>query len=80
MMATKSPIKTKANEKDNKYDTDLFVYDKKLEKSYRLTDSGANPICSFDKENNLIYKDIQMMKLIASTSQMGLVLEKSSLS
>ncbi|WP_311531204.1 S9 family peptidase [uncultured Anaerococcus sp.] len=48
--------KTKANEKDNKYDTDLFVYDKILEKSYRLTDSGDNPICSFDKENNLIYK------------------------
>lgn len=48
--------KTQANEKDNKYDSDLYVYDKNIGRSYRLTDTGKASIYAFDKENRLIYK------------------------
>ena len=48
--------KTKANLKDNKYDTDLYIYDQNLGKSYRITDKKNSSIYTFDGENNLIYK------------------------
>ncbi|WP_296114241.1 S9 family peptidase [uncultured Anaerococcus sp.] len=48
--------KTQANLKDNKYDTDLFVYDKSLVRSYRISDNKKASLYSFDSENNLIYK------------------------
>lgn len=48
--------KTKANLKDNKYDTDLYIYDQNLGKSYRITDKKNASIYTFDGENNLIYK------------------------
>lgn len=48
--------KTKANLKDNKYDTDLYIYDQNLGKSYRITDNKNASIYTFDGENNLIYK------------------------
>lgn len=48
--------KTQANLKDNKYDTDLYLYEKDLGKSYRLTDKKSASLCSFDGNSNLIYK------------------------
>ena len=48
--------KTKANEKDNKYDTNLFIYDAKLEKSYRMTDKASASLFDFTSSNNLLYK------------------------
>lgn len=48
--------KTQANLKDNKYDTDLYIYDQNLGKSYRITDKKNASIYTFDGENNLIYK------------------------
>lgn len=48
--------KTQANLKDNKYDADLYIYDKKLEKSYRITDKKSASLYTFDGEANLIYK------------------------
>lgn len=48
--------KTQANLKDNKYDSDLYIYDNKLEKSYRITDKKNASIYTFDGANNLIYK------------------------
>ena len=48
--------KTKANLKDNKYDTDLYIYNQNLGKSYRITDKKNASIYTFDGENNLIYK------------------------
>ena len=48
--------KTEANLKDNKYDTDLYIYDQNLGKSYRITDKKNASIYTFDGENNLIYK------------------------
>lgn len=48
--------KTKANLKENKYDSDLYIYDQELEKSYRITDKKNASIYTFDGENNLIYK------------------------
>lgn len=48
--------KTKANLKENKYDSDLYIYDQELEKSYRITDKKNASIYTFDGKNNLIYK------------------------
>ena len=48
--------KTQANLKDNKYDTDLYIYDQNLGKSYRITDKKNASIYTFDGGNNLIYK------------------------
>lgn len=48
--------KTQANLKENKYDSDLYIYDQELEKSYRITDKKNASIYTFDGKNNLIYK------------------------
>lgn len=48
--------KTQANLKDNKYDTDLYIYQKNLGKSYRITDKKTASLYTFDGESNLIYK------------------------
>lgn len=48
--------KTQANLKDNKYDTDLYIYEKDLGKSYRITDKKTASLYTFDGESNLIYK------------------------
>lgn len=48
--------KTQANIKDNKYDTDLYIYDQTIEKSYRITDKKNASLFTFDGENKLIYK------------------------
>lgn len=48
--------KTQANLKDNKYDTDLYLYQKDLGKSYRITDKKNASLCTFDGQGTLIYK------------------------
>lgn len=48
--------KTQANLKENKYDSDIYIYDQELEKSYRITDKKNASIYTFDGANNLIYK------------------------
>lgn len=48
--------KTKANIKDNKYDTDLYIYDQTIKRSYRITDKKNASLFTFDGENKLIYK------------------------
>lgn len=47
---------TQANLKDNKYDTDLYIYEKNLGKSYRITDKKTASLYTFDGDSNLIYK------------------------
>ena len=47
---------TQANLKDNKYDKDLYIYQKDLGKSYRITDKKTASLYTFDGESNLIYK------------------------
>ena len=48
--------KIKANLKDNKYDSDLYIYDQNLLNYYKITDKKNASIYTFDGENNLVYK------------------------
>lgn len=48
--------KTKANLKDNKYDSDLYIYDQNLLNYYKITDKKNASLYTFDGENNLVYK------------------------
>ena len=48
--------KTQANLKDNKYDTDLYLYQKDLGKSYRITDKKNASLSTFDGQGSLVYK------------------------
>lgn len=47
---------TKANYKENKYDTNLFIYDLSTEENYQATDHNEVSIYSFDHDSKLIYK------------------------
>ncbi len=48
--------KTKANYDADKYETDLWIYDNKDNKSYPVTDQKDASIYTFDKDSNFIYK------------------------
>ncbi|MFO3716437.1 alpha/beta hydrolase family protein [Anaerococcus cruorum] len=48
--------KTIANYEDNKYDTDLWVYDINKENTYPITDNNSISTYTFDKDSNIIYK------------------------
>lgn len=48
--------KNKANYDENKYETDLWVYDVDEESTYPVTDKKDISIFTFDKDSNLIYK------------------------
>ncbi|WP_394018532.1 alpha/beta hydrolase family protein [Anaerococcus cruorum] len=48
--------KTIANYDDNKYDTDLWVYDTNKENTYPITDNKSISTYTFDKDSNIIYK------------------------
>ena len=48
--------KTIANYDDNKYDTDLWVYDINKENTYPITDNNNISTYTFDKDSNIIYK------------------------
>lgn len=47
---------TKANYKDNKYDSNLFIYDLHSKENYQATDDNKASIFTFDKDANLVYK------------------------
>ncbi|WP_311516764.1 S9 family peptidase [uncultured Anaerococcus sp.] len=47
---------TKANCKDNKYDSNLFIYDLHSKENYQATDDNKSSIFTFDKDANLVYK------------------------
>lgn len=48
--------KTRGNYEDNKYETDLWIYDTKDDKNYPITDKGDASLFTFSKDKNLIYK------------------------
>ena len=48
--------KTIANYNDNKYDTDLWIYDTNKENTYPITDNKSISTYTFDKDSNIIYK------------------------
>lgn len=48
--------KTIANYDDNKYETDLWLYDTKENKSYPITASKSVSTYTFNKDSNVIYK------------------------
>lgn len=48
---------TKANEKDNMYDSFLNLLDLESKKSYRISDNPSISIFNFDKDGKLIYKE-----------------------
>ena len=48
--------KTKADYDENKYQTDLWIYDTKENKNYPITDNEKISTYTFDEDSNLIYK------------------------
>lgn len=50
--------KTIANYDDNKYETDLWLYDTKENKSYPITASKSVSTYTFNKDSNVIYKAV----------------------
>lgn len=48
--------KTRANYKENKYDSDIFIYDEDLKRDFRLTDKARSPLYVFDSGSKLIYR------------------------
>ena len=48
--------KTKANYDENKYETDLWIYDVDEKTTYPITNKKDISIFTFDKKSNLIYK------------------------
>lgn len=48
--------KTRGNYEDNKYETDLWIYDIKQGVNYPITDKGDASLFTFNKDKNLIYK------------------------
>lgn len=48
--------KTRGNYEDNKYETDLWIYDIKQGENYPITDKGDASLFTFSKDKNLIYK------------------------
>ena len=48
--------KTRGNYEDNKYETDLWIYDIKQGENYPITDKGDASLFTFGKDKDLIYK------------------------
>ena len=48
--------KTRPNYKENKYDTNIFIYDLKTSENYKATDDDKATIFTFNEDSNLIYK------------------------
>ena len=48
--------KIRGNYEDNKYETDLWIYDIKQGENYPITDKGDASLFTFSKDKNLIYK------------------------
>lgn len=48
--------KTKGNYKENRYDSNLWIYDTETCENYQITDDNKAQISAFNKDSNLIYK------------------------
>lgn len=51
-----SYTKTKGNYKENKYDSNLWIYDTETCENYQITDDKKATISAFNKDSNLVYK------------------------
>lgn len=48
--------KTKGNYKENRYDSNLWIYDNETCENYQITDDNKAQISAFNKDSNLVYK------------------------
>ena len=48
--------KTKANYKENKYDTNFWIYDLTSKENFQVTDDNKASISCFNQNSNLVYK------------------------
>ena len=48
--------KTRPNYKENKYDTNIFIYDLNTCENYKATDDDKASIFTFNQDSNLVYK------------------------
>lgn len=51
-----SYTKTKGNYKENRYDSNLWIYDNETCENYQITDDNKATISAFNKDSNLVYK------------------------
>lgn len=51
-----SYTKTKGNYKENRYDSNLWIYDNETCENYQITDDNKAQISAFNKDSNLVYK------------------------
>ncbi|MDU3136734.1 MAG: S9 family peptidase [Anaerococcus prevotii] len=51
-----SYTKTKGNYKENRYDSNLWIYDNETCENYQITDDKKATISAFNKDSNLVYK------------------------
>lgn len=51
-----SYTKTKGNYKENKYDSNLWIYDTETCENYQITDDKKATTSAFNKDSNLVYK------------------------
>lgn len=51
-----SYTKTKGNYKENRYDSNLWIYDNETCENYQITDDNKAQISTFNKDSNLVYK------------------------
>ena len=48
--------KTIGNYKENRYDSNLWIYDTETNENYQITDDNKASISAFNKDSNLVYK------------------------
>lgn len=48
--------KTKGNYKENRYDSNLWIYDTETQENYQISDDNKASISTFNKDSNIVYK------------------------
>lgn len=48
--------KTKGNYKENRYDSNLWIYDTETQENYQISDDNKASISTFNKDSNIAYK------------------------
>ena len=48
--------KTKGNYKENRYDSNLWIYDTETCENYQISDDNKASISTFNKDSNIVYK------------------------
>ena len=48
--------KTKGNYKENRYDSNLWIYDTETNENYQISDDNKASISAFNKDSNIVYK------------------------